>query len=407
MPEFSYHAYDRYGGLNIGVLDANSETTAREILVERGLVPFKIKQKGRAKKSTILKLDSRSTGPLRLIDLVTFTRDTSLLLQSGLPLEDVLRLQISNGRNKISRETSAEVLSSVLNGGAFSDGLASKPGRFPQEYIQMVKAGEISGMMPQVFSEMSDGLERRLAVRKKIQSVLIYPFVLIIVAFLSALTIATVLAPSLAPIFRESGHSMPWLIAMMITASDSLMEITLFTFLIILIGIFIRLSIHTYPTIQITIDKQKLGIPFIGSLLRDHQTARFSGSFGLSLKAGVPLLPAFSMAQNVVTNRFIQAKTNEALERIREGGKVGHALEEIQALSPIALRMINVGEETGKLAHMLLRVSNILEQNTQRNIESFVTLLAPALTIAIAALVGSMIFSVMNAILSINEIAIK
>jgi general secretion pathway protein F len=405
MPQaYHYIAYTRAGALTEGRLQAASLDDAIEMLWERGLTPFETREdtapaSGRPWRRELLAPRKPSSR-----DVAFFTREFSALVQSDIPLDDALRIVSEQSGTTRMRPVIANLLEAVLDGAHLSDAMARHPEAFQDDYINMVRVGEASGNMACVFSELSDLLERRLDLAGRLTSALIYPSVLIAMALASIAAVIGVLVPSLAPLFAESGRSMPAMVALVVRVQEAWPLILAAGAATGIGAVGIGLAILRSNHLRRAADRMLLGLPLAGTLSAEQNLARFTRTLGSLLRTGVPMLPALASARSVVRNHHISSGIEASLESVREGQSLGRALSGRPGIPRVALRMITVGEETGKLDEMLLRTALVLEQQSQRRVERLMTLLTPALTMAIAGLIGGLILTVMNAIFSVNEL---
>jgi general secretion pathway protein F len=405
MPTFRYRAYGVRGDLAEGSIDAASQDAASEALWDQGLVPFRLRSAQESHEPWWRRDLSGGARP-KAADLAAFTREFSTLAAADIPLDDALRIVSEQQAAPRMRAIVKDLLAHVLNGATLSDAMQKHP-VFPADYLSVVRAGEVGGTLGQVLEELADLLERRMEIRARIQSSLIYPAVLVGLSLVSLAAIIGGLLPSITPIFAENGKPVPPGIKMLVALQAHWVEIT-----VLLIGLAFVLAVSAVtalrrPPVRLAFDRFKLRLPVLGPLILQQETARFGRTLGTLLKAGVPLIQAATSAQGVIGNRHIAAGLERTIEAIREGAALHLALAREAVLPSLALRMISVGEEVGKLDQMLKRVAVTFEQQTQRSIERFMTMLTPALTVAIAGLVGGLIMTVVNAILSINELAFQ
>jgi general secretion pathway protein F len=265
----------------------------------------------------------------------------------------------------------------------------------------------VGGTLAQVLEEMADLLERRLEIRNRVRSALVYPAILVVFAIVTVSLIVAVLVPGIAPIFAEGGRAMPGAIAFVLAVQAHFTEIAASLLVVAAMAASALVAALRRPQLRLAIDRLKLRPPLFGAFILERETARFARSLGTLLRAGVPLLQASISARAVIANRHLGAGVDRALEAVREGSSLHRALERHAELPAVGLRMISVGEEAGKLDRMLLRMAAMFEQQTQRAMDRFMTILTPTLTLTIAFLVGSLILTVRNAILSINELAYR
>jgi general secretion pathway protein F len=404
MPTFRYRAYGVRGDLAEGSIEAASQEAASDTLWAQGLTPFEFRTADRSGMPWWRRELFAGQGSRRA-DLASFTREFATLSAAEIPLDDALRIVCEQGTSKRMQAIAATLLADVMNGMALSDAMEKYREIFPADYLSVVRAGEIGGRTGQVLEELADLLERRMEVRAKIQSSLIYPTVLIVLALASLGIIVGGLVPSIAPIFTGSGKPMPGGIQFLVALHSMWLEILTVIILATLLAVAAGIVALRRPATRLAFDRLQLKTPIVGTFLLRQETARFARTLGTLLKAGVPLFQAATSARTVIGNRHIAAGVDDAIESIREGAALHRALQSAAPLPSSAVRMISIGEEAGKLDRMLMKLAVTFEQQTQRGIDRFVTILTPLLTVVIAILVGSLVIAVMNAILSINDLA--
>jgi general secretion pathway protein F len=406
MPTFRYRAYGARGEFREGSIEAVTPDAAGDMLWAQGLTPFEMRLADRSAKPWWQRelFSAQRSLPA---ELASFTREFATLSTAEIPLDDALRILSEQATSAGTRTLAAALLADILNGAPLSDAMRRQPRTFSADYVAVVRAGEIGGTVGQVLEELADLLERRLEIRGKIQSALVYPMILLALSVLSLAVIIGVLVPSIAPIFADGTKPMPGFIHFLMMVQSSWLEIltglilsSAATALVIAIAL-------KQPNARLAFDRWKLKLPIVGAFVRQHETARFTRTLSTLLRAGVPLLQASTSARTVVLNRHMGAGLDVAIDSIREGVALHRALEAETALPPMALRMISVGEEARKLDRMLLRVATTLEQQTQQSIDRFMAALTPLLTIIIASLVGGLIMTVMGAISNINELVAR
>jgi len=402
---YRYVAYTASGGLAEGRLEAASLDEANEALWARGLTPFETRADAAPGADPWWRRELTLRKPSRR-DVASFTREFATLAQSGIAIDDALRIVAEQSGGRM-RPVVVSLLDIVLDGAHLSEAMARHPEAFHDDYVNMARAGEASGDMARVFGELADLLERRQELAGKVTSALIYPCVLIILAVASVAIVMGFLIPNMAPIFAQSGRPVPAMIAVIVRAEESWPAIMMAGGAIAAGGFAIGAALARSRDLRLAADRILLRLPFAGTLGAEQNLARFARTLGSLLRSGVPMLAALASARAVVRNRHIACGLDAALETVRDGQSLGRALSGRPGVPPLALRMVAVGEETGRLDQMLLRIATVLEQQSQRRIERLMTLLTPTLTIAIAALVGMLIFTVMNAFLSVNELAVR
>src|SRR5262245_6304787 len=403
MPTFRYRAYGHAGDLAEGAIDAATADAATDLLWGQGLTPFWLRQNDEAA-TAWWRRDLLAPRPPSATDLALFTRDFATLHTAEIPLDDALRTLGEQASSAKMRALAKKLLADVLNGATLSDAMQRQT-VFPVDYISAVRAGEIGGTLAQVFEELADLLERRSEIRARVKSALVYPAMLMALAIVSLAIVVGVLVPSIAPIFAETGRPMPAGLQVVIAAQAHLTEILVAIATLAGATLAAAAVVLNRPDLRLALDRRLLKAFGLGPFLLQQETARFTRTLGTLVRAGAPLLLAATSARAVVVTRHVAAAIDGAIDMVREGASLHHALQAADVLPAMALRMISVGEEAGKLAAMLLRIAKMFETQTQRSVDRFMTILTPLLTIVIAVLVGGLIMAVMNAILSINGLA--
>jgi general secretion pathway protein F len=406
MPTFRYRAYGAKGEFKEGSIDAVTMDAAGDLLWAQGLTPFQMRladQSGKPWWQRELFAGQHALAP----DLASFTREFATLSTAEIPLDDALRILCEQATSPRTRALAASLLSDVLNGTTLSDAMRRQPRTFSADYVAVVRAGEIGGTVGQVLEELADLLERRLEIRGKILSALVYPTILLALSIGSLAIIIGVLVPNIAPIFADGTKPMPGFIRFLMTVQSSWLEILTGVITAAVVTAAAITFALRRPNARLIFDRWKVRLPILGAFIRQHETARFARTLSTLLRAGVPLLQASTSARTVVANHHMGAGLDVAIDAVREGVALHRALEAATALPPMALRMISVGEEARKLDRMLLRVAMTLEQQTQRSIDRFMAALTPLLTIMIAGLVGGLIMTVMGAISNISELVAR
>jgi general secretion pathway protein F len=411
MPTFRYRGYSAAGDLLEGEIEAASKEEAEDALWRRGLTPFETRESGAATsgRGSLFSgsLFSKRRRPLDLARLASFTREFATLEEADVPLDHGLRILATQSPSPTLRELAEDILKSVVNGAALSDALAKRPEIFSTEYVNVVRAGETVGDVGQALNDLADMLERRVELRSRIGGALVYPALLITLAIVSTAIVLATLVPNIAPIFVDNNRPMPSGLQFILDVEANWRPIAMTAALIGALLLLLARAAATRPRWLETLDDALLRVPFIGPLSAQYQTARFSRTLGSMLKAGVPLLGALDSARGAVSNRKMAAQLDAAIDAVRGGASLAAALGRVDHLPAVTLQMASIGEETGKLDAMLLRVATMFERQTQRNIERVMGLVTPVLTILIATVVGGLIMTVMDAVLGINELATK
>jgi general secretion pathway protein F len=402
MPTFQYSAYGAHGELAQGDIEAPSAAAAVNLLWERGLSAFRMQPHQAAERWWNRELLAQRTSRTALLG---FVRELATLMTAEIPLDDALRMLADPTGSTAFSKLAADVRADVLNGSTLSEAMQKRGHVFPAEFVSVIRAGEIGGMVRQVLNDLADLLERRNEMRNKVRSALVYPALLICLAIGSLAVVIGALVPSVASVFAGSGKPLPAFVSLALSIQAHWWELLTLTVTLVAGAIAGGWLLLRRPAIRFARDRLALRLPVIGRFVRQQETTRFALTLGTLLKAGVPLLQAAGSAHDVIRNRSIASDVERVVGAVREGSALHHALGRETDLPPLALRMIAIGEEAGKLDRMLLRVATIFEEMTRRTVDRAMTLLAPMLTMVIAGAVGGLIITVMDAIMTMNGLA--
>jgi general secretion pathway protein F len=334
-------------------------------------------------------------------------RQITTLLAAGITLDRALRILVSQATAKVERSILDSVLDKVSAGQSLSTALSNTTGQFRADEIGLIKAGEQSGSLVPVLEELSTLLERRLQLRGKLASALIYPAFLLALAPISLIIIATVLVPNIAPLFENSDAVMPFALRAMIWASAEFHEngsLWLLAIVMALAGAYLTLQNRT----AVAKTRELMGkLPMIRVIKKRSEASRICRTLGSLLRSGAPLQTALSAVSEITSAKHSQNGLRAVRDAVSGGEKLATALKTVPSLEPYALQMIAIGEETNKLDAMLLYVAEAEEKSLASYIDRLMTLLTPILTVAMGLFVGGIVMSIMRAILSVNELVAR
>ncbi|HUZ66658.1 MAG TPA: type II secretion system F family protein [Beijerinckiaceae bacterium] len=408
MTVFSYRAYTKSGDLSEGEIEAPGLEEASEALWLRGLTAFETRESAAENHETPWwRREIFSSQGVKPADMASFTREFAILEQAEVAIDDGLRILSEQGSSPAMRRLAKDLLKNILAGATLSDALRSRPEAFSEEYVNMARAGEMDGDLGRVLSDIAALLENRVEIQSKLRTALIYPAILIVMALASVAVVIGVLIPSIAPILSEGGHHPPAGLEFLIEIQHNWPRLVIEAATgSAVLALSVRVALAR-PTLRLRFDRFLLRTPVIGVFLAKMDCARFARTLGALMRARVSLLSALASARAVVLNRHIKESLGGVIESVRDGDSLTRALALVEVWPAIVTRMVSVGEEAGKLDHMLLRLADMFAQQTQRQIDRGMSLVTPLLTILISVLVGGLIYTVMSAVLSINELAIR
>jgi len=403
MPTFQYKAVTPTGETIRGEIDAGSAEDAARILQEAGNIPLQARATSEGGGLDLRAMLVRSGKP-GAREVGQFTQQMATLLQAGLPLDRSLQVLIDLAENDRTRRMVEKVRDHVREGGTLSDGLEAQHGVFNRLYVNMVRAGELGGTLEETLARLADYLQRSKELKDSIGSALVYPIMLMVLAAGSLILLLTYVIPQFTPIFEDMGADLPTLTRVVLGVGSALQN---YWWLMILIGAglvwFFRAQFAN-PKTRLQWDKRILHMRWIGDLVAKMETAKLARTTGTLLVNGVPLLGALSIARNVMTNTVLQAVVGEAANEVKTGHSLARTLAKDDTFPRLALQMISVGEETGQLDQMLLRVADTFDREVRTTVDRLMSLFVPLMTLVLAVMIGLIVMSVLVAILGINEL---
>lgn len=395
MALFSYRATTMEGTIVEGVIDAADEKTALQRLKNGGVIPLKITSPGEGVKRRLTLKSSRG-------DLLTFTTELSALLGAGLPLDRGLNILSDISESKETKEVIQSILRSIREGSSFSEALQQHPKMFPRIYVNMVRAGEAGGVLDVVLDKLNEFLESSKELKDQVFSAMIYPAILIITGSASIIVLLTFVLPKFTTIFAELGRALPLPTQILLTFSNAFKSYWWGFLLFVTAAWFIFRNYVRSEEGRYRWDTLKLRL--MSDVIRKLETARFCRTLGTLLKSGVPLLQALHNAKDVISNQVIARSIDSVTKGAKEGKGIAAPLTSTRVFPPLALSMIKVGEETGQLDDMLMKVATTYERSLRIAIKRFVSLLEPAMILGMALIIGFIVISMLMAIFSITDL---
>ena len=402
MPLFEYKAVAPSGETVQGTMEAASVELVILKLQEAGNIPLHAKESG----TGIFGLSALRLGRrgMNAREVGEFTQQLSTLLVAGLPLDRSLQVMLELSENERVKRTVAEIRDRVREGGSLSDALEEQHGAFNRLFVNMVRAGEVGGTLDVTLLRLTDYLERSADLKDSVISALIYPALLLVLAAGSLILLLVYVIPQFTPIFEELGGDLPLITRIVLGVGSVLQN---FWWAIILVTVFTVVQFRRMladADKRFAWDTRVLNMKWVGDLVSKIEIARLSRTLGTLLTNGVPLLGALSIARNVLANTVLRKEVSEATREVKTGGGLAHNLAKGGYFPRLALQMISVGEETGKLDEMLLKVSDTYDIEVRKTIERLLSVFTPVVTLLLALMIGTIVMSVLVAILSINDL---
>lgn len=336
---------------------------------------------------------------------IMFTQELGILLESGIPLDRSFNILSDAQENKHFKGIVTDILEGIKGGKSFAESLSLFPNIFPNVYVSMIQAGEESGVLPQVLKRLGAFMERMQRIRSEIISSLIYPLFLVFAGLISVTALILLVIPRFSSIFEDIGIALPLSTQLLINLNNIIIKYG-WVFILFLPGVFFLFKwLKKQNNIQKSIERKKLGIPILGDILWRVEVSRFARTLGTLLENGVPLLNSIDISKGVLGNSFLSSIIDEVKPEIKAGKGLIKPLGTRSFFPGIASHLLTVGEETGKLDEMLIKVADNIDTDLEQRIKRLISLVEPILILVMGCGIGIIVISMLSAIFSINEVA--
>ncbi len=398
MLKFNFKAKDTHGKMIADSMEAENQREVITALRRRGLVVVSIEQlksKGRKR---------RSSRKVRIGELAIFARQLSTMVNAGLPLLDSLRTLYDQIENPGFQNVVSDVVSQVESGNSFAEAITTHPKIFGSFFINMVRAGEASGELAEILIRIADYLESVNSLRRKVKMAMIYPSIISIMAVLITLVLLLKVIPIFEDIYNDLGATLPLPTQVLILISTILRR----WFLLIIAGVVVGLVFlgrfkKTERGREI-FDRVKLKIPIFGQLFHKVAISRFSRTLGTLIKSGVPILGSLDIVKQVSGNKMIESALDVAAERIREGKSIEDPLSKSGVFPPMVVKMVAVGEKSGRLEEMLEKVSAYYDEQVSTMVAGLASLIEPLLIALLGVVIGGIVMCMFLPIFRLSSI---
>jgi general secretion pathway protein F len=397
MPLYAYEAAEKTGRKVSGTSEGTSEAEVKERLYEMGLMPITITAVKGRKGLSLSRLTSK--------DLMNFTQELASLLESGLPLDRAVYVLSVHAEKTAMRDVLTEVYKDLQRGQSLSTAL-SRHKAFPRIYVNMVRAGEAGGILESVLRRLASFLETSVAFQEELVSALVYPVVLIVVGSLAVTVILLFVVPRFAVMFEGLGQELPLPTRMLMGLNVFLTSYWWALAAGAALAAFLARAYAVSEEGRRFLDSMKLKLPVVRGLHMKAMIARFTRTLGTLLESGVPILEAILVSREVVGNSIIAGRLSVIEDGVRKGRGVSMPLRESGVFPSIVVEMISVGEEAGRLDSTFITVAERFEAESRSMIKRAMSLVGPMLILLMAVVVAFIVFSMLIAVFSINEIPV-
>ena len=398
MPVYKYKAIDEAGKSVQGIIDADSPKGATDKLKRQGVFLSSLNEveEGRA----------RSLNPFKRVnisELAVTTRQFSTLISAGLPLEASLTALSEQTEDKRLGQVLTQVKDRVSEGSSLAAALSEHQNIFSDLYINIVRAGEASGTLDIVLLRLADFLEKQAALSSRVRGALIYPIFMFVIGGGVLFFTMTFVIPRIAKIFEESDSALPMMTVILVNISGFLSNNILFMLILIAVIIFAALRFNKTERGKMFFDRLLLKTPVFGKITTMVVIARFTRTLGTLLSSGIPLLDALQIGEAVMGNEVYGKTLEEVRTNVREGASLAQPLRDSGVFPPLVTRMIAVGEQTGEMEEMLVKVADIYDQQVETMVSTLTSLLEPVMIVIIGAIMGFIVFAVLLPIFNLTS----
>ena len=427
MPRFEYTALDARGTESRGVVDASSQSDVVSQLREQGFFPTTVVPEGQGPKPAKGKVDAKAVGAAKAAPkkgfvlfqkktiksktLMVFTRQLATLIDAGLPLLKGLGVLAKQEKDVVLRSAINSLADAVQGGSTFSEAMGQHPRIFERLYVSMVKAGEIGGVLELVLNRLAEFQEKAQKLKNKIKSAMTYPVVVLSIAILITIFLLVTIVPKFQKIFEDmlgKDEQLPWLTLKVMGVSDFLMHMIFPPYLWYTLAGVIGIGslwwwLNNTDRGRDFLDRSKLRLPIFGDILLKGSIARFTRTLGTLVTSGVPILQALNITRETAGNQVLSDAITKVHDSVKEGESIVSPLEASGVFPPMVISMVDVGEETGQLPEMLLKVAEVYDDEVDNTVESLTSLLEPIMIVALAFIVGTIVIALFMPLIKIIE----
>jgi len=399
MPFYKYVAKSETGSTVTEIIEANSRDVAIDIVRAKKLIVITISEQSQKKKSSMF-----ASKKVKAEELVIFSRQMATMVNAGIPLVQSLDILSEQIDNPYFKQVIINVRTDVESGLSLSAGLEKHQKIFSLLYVNMVKAGELGGMLDEILERLATYLEKNDILIHKVKSAMIYPAVVSSMAVLITLALLLKVVPIFKGIFDTLGGKLPLPTQILIQISDVMQHYFIFVAVVIGILLVVIKKLIATDTGRLKFDDIKLKLPIFGILLKKLAVARFSRTLSTLIKSGVPILGALEIVGKTAGNRVVELAVDQARGGIREGESIASPLAKSKVFPPMVTRMISVGEESGELEKMLSKIADFYEVQVDTAVSGLTSLIEPLIIAFLGIVVGSIVLAMFLPIFKISQL---
>ncbi|HMP90096.1 MAG TPA: type II secretion system F family protein [Kiritimatiellia bacterium] len=420
MPKYTYVALDARGAETRGEIDADNQTSALSRIREKGLFPTSVTEATSAsarpgKTAKAARTKSGSSGlkkelklpvlftRVKTKELMVFTRQLATLVDAGLPLVRSMQVLEKQEKNPGLKKALGEMADSIQSGSTFAEALAQHPKIYNKLYVNMAKAGEIGGVLDQVLIRLAEFMEKAQKIKNKVVSAMVYPMVVLFMALGILTFLMIVIIPKFKEIFSEllAGQALPGLTQFVMNMSELMTTRLPYLIVVIIAMVFaFKLAAKTKAG-SLLLDRLKLNVPIFGNLIRKTVVGRFTRTLGTLMASGVPVLQALNIVRDTAGNEVVAKAVSQIHDAVKEGENMAPPIEASGVFPPMVVSMVQVGEETGELPEMLMKIADSYDDEVDNAVAGLTSVIEPLLIVFLAVVVGTIVIALFLPLISI------
>ncbi len=404
MPDFKYKARDSSGVVSEGIMEASDQKLAIERLRAKKLIVLELSEKKENRIFDILSKINPLRPKVRSKDLVIFSRQLATLVGAGVPIVQGLSILTQQIENPCFKQVVNNVREEIESGSAIADAMERHPEAFGELFVNLVKAGELGGILDTILERLADYLESADELKGKVKGALVYPAVVSTVAISVTVFLLIFIIPTFGEVFKSFGKELPLPTQILLDLSDMLRKYVIFMLMgvaAVVVGIkqFAKTDVGSKK-----IDAIILRLPVFGLLLRKVAIAKFTRTFGTLVRSGVPILEALDTVARTSGNRVVEGAVLNAKDAIREGEKIADPLGESGVFPPMVMQMISVGEETGNLDNMLIKIADFYDSEVDTAVNGLTSMIEPLIIVFMGVVIGSIVIAMFMPIFNMSSL---
>jgi len=406
MASFFYKATNPSGKIETGVLEVADKQLALKRLEKMGLFPISVSNKKQsAAEIDLSKLDFERFLPGRRVtgkEVLDLTEKLGTLLKAGLPLAKALKLLIDTTNHAATQEVIREVLKDVNAGMTFADSLAKHPKVFERLYVNMVRTGEAAGVLEQVLANVRQYLEARQELKQFLITSLIYPAILALTGLATVLVLVLFVLPSFQDVFDQVGQELPFITQVLVDITSFVAAYKWWLLLVTTAGVVTFVRWRQSDEGAYKWDELKLKMPMVGTIFTEIEVSRFSRTMGILLGSSVSLLEALSISREITENKVFYKAMDPLVKGVKKGEGMSLPMVQAGVFPKMSVQLVTVGEETGTLGDMFLKISDIYQANLERTIKRVLAMFEPVMILVMFFVVGFIVAAMLLAVTSLS-----